>query len=261
MPIVRRPQFEYPASFVPQWTPRVPELAAVANAVSMAMPHVEPLVVASVRNQLDGLSADLKIRAQAFAHQEASHHAQHFRFNKILIGHYPTLRLIDRALAAMYRFISRRSEQVQSAFVAAFEVLAFCVASWMSNRADLLMRDADPTASRLFLWHLGEEVEHRGIAHDVFRESGGKRRTYVLGLILAVALLGIGTFAAAVTVLASDRRLWRPIALGRLVSWGISFLWLAMPLCWLSVFRHPKDFKVPDGVLRWADDPVLVEAL
>src|SRR5690606_13914348 len=47
-PEVRRMRFEWPADLDPDWTPRTPELACVANAVSLLMPHVEPSVVKAV---------------------------------------------------------------------------------------------------------------------------------------------------------------------------------------------------------------------
>jgi uncharacterized protein len=257
LPTVRRPTFTYTDTFDPRWTPRFPELACVANAVSMAMPHAEPLVVKSVRDSMTALPVALQSRAEAYARQEAAHHAQHHRFNQLLMGHYPGARRLDRVLGALYGWISRRNRGTRTGFAAGFEVLAFCVASWVATRADLLFRDAEPEASRLFLWHLGEEVEHRGIAHDVHYGSGGTRRAYFAGLVLAFTVLAIGTFGGAISMLATDRRLWKPVSWGRLISWGIGFLWLAGPLCVLSFVRHPDEFAVPSAVAGWADDQTL----
>jgi uncharacterized protein len=257
VPEVRKPVFEYADDFNPRWTPRFPELASVANAVSMAMPHAEPLVVRSVRDVLEALPEQLQPRADAYARQEAAHHAQHFRFNAILKRHYRGAARLDRFLAFTYRWMGRRSLRLRTGFSAGFEVLAFCVASWMSNRADLFFRDADPEATRLFLWHLGEEVEHRGIAHDVHYQSGGTKPTYLVGLVLAFMLLAVGTFSGACVMLAADRRLWKPVAWARLLCWGVGFLWMAGPICLLSFVRHPDEFIVPAGVAGWVDAPTV----
>ena len=41
----RVPDFAFDAETPPIWTPLHPELACIANAVSLMMPHVEPLIV------------------------------------------------------------------------------------------------------------------------------------------------------------------------------------------------------------------------
>ncbi len=251
VPLVRRPSFEYPDDFDPRWTPRFPELAAVANAVSLAMPHAEPFVVATMRDHQTDCSSELNVRVEAFISQESSHHAQHYKFNRVMIRNYRGIGVIDSVLNKSYGWLGRRSSHLRTGFAAGFEMLAFCVASWMSTRSELLMRDANPEVSRLFLWHLGEEVEHRGIADDVHRANGGGRGTYALGLVLAFVMLAIGTFSGAVLMLAQDRRLWKPIAWGRLLSWGVTFLWQSGPLLLLSFTRRPEEFSAPSGVMGW----------
>ncbi len=255
--VVRRPIFEYPDDFRLRWTPRFPELSAVANAVSMAMPYAEPLGVRAVRDALVLLTPELAARAELYARQEASHHAQHRRLNNLLIEQYRPISRLDRLLKYTYGWVAKRSLPTRTGFIAGFEVLAFCVAAWVAPRADLFFKDADPTAARLFLWHLGEEVEHRGIAHDVHYESGGSRLSYAVGLLLAFVLLGLGTALGTLTFLAGDRRLWNPVTHVRLLAWTFSFLWLAGPLCMLSLWRNPERFLVPSGVMAWADNPTI----
>jgi hypothetical protein len=54
--MTRRVRFEYSEDFKPQWHPLLPELACVANSVSMMMPHAEPYVAKSVRATIEHLA-------------------------------------------------------------------------------------------------------------------------------------------------------------------------------------------------------------
>ena len=64
---VRRVRFHWPDDFEPVWTPKVPELAIAANAVSVQMPYLEPFVVATVRCALDELPPDAPVAASESA--------------------------------------------------------------------------------------------------------------------------------------------------------------------------------------------------
>lgn len=126
----RRVRFSWPDELEPVWTPRLPEMAVAANAVSLLMPHVEPYVVASVQAAADGrlladASPDLVAEAHAYVNQEAQHHAQHRRFNRLLVGCYPALGRVDRGIAWALARLLRRSVRFGLAFAAGFETIAF----------------------------------------------------------------------------------------------------------------------------------------
>ncbi len=254
---IRRVRFSWPDDLDPMWTPRVPELAVAANAVSMLMPHAEPFVVASVRAALDdGAIEDpeLAADARAYVHQEAQHHGQHRRFNDLLVARYPALRRVERFLGWAFGRLRRRSTRFGLAFAAGFETIAFVAARWVDRRQSLL-RDAEPTAATLFLWHLAEEVEHKEVAFDVYEAAGGGRlryawATFVAGLVLAIAAL-VGCW----TILAGERRLLSPIAHLRLIGWSVSFVFTALPVMAVSALpgHHPRDLVDPAGLEHWLD--------
>ena len=108
MPTTRRVRFAWPEDLDPMWTPDEPEFAVAANAVSLLMPHAEPYVVASVRAAIAELAQDpsadpdLLDRARAYAGQEAQHHAQHHRFNDLVIARYPNLAAHDRRMKRVF---------------------------------------------------------------------------------------------------------------------------------------------------------------
>ena len=254
---VRRVRFEWPDDLEPLWTPRTPELAIAANSVSMLMPHAEPYVVASTRAALgEGLvdDPDLAGEAQAYAKQEAQHHAQHRRFNDLLIAHYPGLSSMDRGTAWVFAKLRKRSTRFGLAFAAGFETIAFVSARWVDKHMGLL-RDAEPTAATMFLWHLAEEVEHKGVAFDVYQASGGGRLRYAWAMWVAGLILALGALTGSVSMLWAEHRFFSPTAWFRLVGWSLSFIFVALPVMVISALpgHHPDDLADPVGLEHWLD--------
>jgi predicted metal-dependent hydrolase len=250
-------RFEWPDDLEPVWTPRTPELAIAANSVSLLMPHLEPYVVASARAALgQGLvtDADLAAQAKAYATQEAQHHAQHRRFNDLLAGRYPGLGRVDRVMAWTFAKLRKRSTRFGLAFAAGFETIAFVSARWVDKRMGLL-RDADPTAATLFLWHLAEEIEHKRVAFDVYQGAGGGRLRYLWAMWVAAMVLSVGSFVGSVTMLWTEKRIFSPTAWFRLVGWSLSFVFAALPVMVVSALpgHHPGDLADPAGLEHWLD--------
>ncbi len=253
----RRVSLSWSADLDPMWTPQLPELAIAANGVSLLMPFAEPYVVASTRAAIDdGLVADLDLAALArsYATQEAQHHGQHQRFNRLLTARYPGLRRIERVLAWVFTWLRRRSTRFGLAFAAGFETIAFAAAGWVDTHHGLL-RDADPTAATLFLWHLAEEVEHKTVAFDVYQASGGGRLRYWWATWIAAWILALAALAGTVVMLASEHRLLSPVAWGRLIWWSVSFIFVALPAMVLSALpgHHPSQLPDPVGLEHWLD--------
>ncbi len=257
---MRRVRFAWPDDLAPVWTPRLPEMAIAANAVSLLMPHVEPYVVATVRTATDSplladASPELLADARAYVAQEAGHHAQHRRFNDILVRHYDGLGRVERAVAWVIGRLRRRSTRFGLAFAAGFETIAFVAARWIDGHQRLL-RDADPTAATLFLWHLAEEVEHKDVAFDVYQASGGGRFRYAWAMSIAGVFLALASLASAWTMLAAEKRLFSPTAHLRLVGWCLSFIFVAVPIMVVSALpgHHPNDLVNPSGFDHWLEN-------
>lgn len=246
-PLVRRVRFEWPEDFDPIWT-RVPELAISANAVSLLMPHVEPYVVDAVATAVGSLDGPLADEARAFVRQERQHHGQHRRFNDLVVARFPGLRHVEAAMAWTFSRLRRhRSDRFALAFAAGFETVAYSAARWTARRERALFAGADPMATSLFVWHLAEEVEHKGVAHDVHAASGGGRLRYVVAMTLSMLLLAGFTVAGTLSMLWSTRRIFHPMAHVRMLVWSISFLFELLPNMAVSAVpgRHPDDFVDP----------------
>ena len=250
-------RFAWAADLDPVWTPRLPELSIAANAISLLMPHAEPYVVATVRKAIDDLheqDPELAAAAQAYAAQEAQHHGQHRRFNDHLVARYPHLRRQDRAWRWMFGRLRDRSTRFGLAFAAGFEAIAFVSARWVDQHQHLL-RDAEPTAATMFLWHLAEEVEHKEVAYDVYEASGGGRLRYAWAMTVAAVLLAGAALCGSLTMLRAEKRLFSPVAHLRLASWSLSFIFTALPIMAITVLpgHHPRDLTDPVGLEHWLD--------
>lgn len=253
----RRVRFEWPDDLSIVWAPDEPELAIAADAVSLLMPHAEPYVVAATRAALDeGLVDDPEraAAARAYLTQEAGHHAQHRRFNDLLIAQAPGLARIDRWFAAWFGLLRRRSTRFGLAFAASFETIAFVAARWVDRRQRLL-RGADPTVATLFLWHLAEEVEHKRVAYDTYQASGGGRARHGAAMAVAALVLAVGALVGSLALLRAAGRLWRPTSHLRLAGWSLSFVLAAMPTMVVSLLpgHHPDQLADPAGLEHWLD--------
>ncbi len=258
--MVRRVRFEWPEDLEPDWSPQQPELSAVANAVSMLMPHVEPYVVRSVRAVLDDLDEPLRSEAETWVAQESAHHGAHARFNRILLAKRPSLRRVDRWMAASYRWLDRRSTRFGLAYAAGFETVAFMVARWVDKRSSYLFRGADRTATTLFLWHLAEEVEHKSVAFDVHRARGGSRPSFALGMVTAMLMMAWFTSIGTLTGLVASRRILNPMAHIRMIGWSLGFWFELGPAMAGAALagHHPSAMADPYFLPTWLQsyDPV-----
>ena len=248
------PRFEYPEDFDPRWNPPAPEFACVANSISLLMPHVEPLFVRTARAALDRLDEPLRSRAEEFARQEASHHAEHRRFNQLLSHRYG-LRRSEAAMAAVYGWLWRtRSEPFLLAFSAGSETLAYSIARWTHAHVTDVLGGAQPQARSLFLWHLGEEVGHKSVAFDIHRSIVGTRRYYGRAMCLSLAILAGFVVSTTFAQLWHDRRWWSPVAWFRLTRWALSFFMELVPNMVSSALpgHHPDDLADPVLARSWA---------
>ncbi len=245
--MTRRVDFTYPDDFNPQWHSRLPEFACAANAVSLMMPFAEPYVVKSVRTALPHLEPELASQTREYLAQELQHHAQHRRFNDLLVADEPGLARLERWMRGVFGWLHRsRSDAFNVAFAAGFETVAYTSARWTEARLDKLMTGADDVAATLFLWHLAEEVEHKTVAFDVYQAVHGKRRTYVAGLITSMFALAIFAALGTAFLLYRKGRFFRPVAHWRMLVWTVSFTFELLPAMAVSTLKGHNPAKLAD---------------
>jgi uncharacterized protein len=246
----------------PRWNRSLPEFSAVANAVSLLMPHLEPLVVQTAREARVSLGpdsavspgADLAGRVDGYIAQEARHHVEHRRFNTIVAERYGLAR-IESWMATTARWLGRRSLAFRLSWSAGFETVAFVTARWVDKRATRLFNDVDELPAALFLWHLAEEVEHRDIADELVEAHGLGLVTRLLGMFSALIILGWFTVLGAIRQMTVDRRVLNPFAWLRLVTWGISYAFEALPMLAMTIGKTSRTSQLlaPEWLAAWLD--------
>lgn len=254
-PRPRNPKLRFDPPVAGEWHQKLPEFACAVEAVSLLMPHAEPYVVNSAERVLDDVPDLLRSETEAYIRQERQHHLQHRRFNDSIIGDHRGLTALDRAMGSTFRFLGNRSAGFGVAFSAGFETIAYAGARWTEPRIGSLFRGAGEEPTRLFLWHLAEEVEHKGVAHDVWAATDGNKPRYAMAMMVAAALLAIFTFVGTICLLAGRRKLFSPLAHGRLLLWSITFVFEAITAMVLSCLpgHHPDDFTDPTYLLDWLE--------
>lgn len=250
---VRRVRFEYPEDMDPVWVPHLPEFAAAANAVSLGMPYAEPLFIKAVRSTFDDLDDDLRARSETYIKQEVGHYTQHKRFNDIVSARYPATIRLQRWMERCADWTWRRSRRFNVAYAAGGETISYGVARWTEQHVAELMDWAEPVPATLFLWHLGEEIEHKSSTYDVFEATDGSKLRYAFAM--TVGFISITTFTIIGTLMQlwADRRLHNPMTWFRMIRLAVSLAFVLLPVMVVSALpgHHPRQFTDPSFLPAW----------
>lgn len=181
--VVRRPRWDFAEDLDSVFAD--PDLAEACFRVafSLTLPHLEPYLIRTYRGVVDELpDPQLAADVRAFCGQEAQHHRNHARANKAIRDHLggstaEQLVAIEDELEADYqRFTAERSLRFNTAYAEGFEAMTCAMALTMLEVRAKQMSDGASVPGawdQLWAWHLGEEIEHRTVAFDVYHRLGG----------------------------------------------------------------------------------------
>lgn len=198
-------------------------LSHLTALLSGAFPPGEDSFVRSVR-RVSGQIDDpvLKKRAAGFIGQEAMHGQQHRVLNDQLVKmgyvlvrvpHFAPGSLREKALIRAENLIPAR---VHLAGTAAAEHFTTMLARRILTSPELQeLAAASPEIRNLLNWHALEELEHKSVAFDVYRASGGGEIVRI-GVMTIPYVVVIPAVAAVVGLsILTDPRGWRPIKVTR----------------------------------------------
>lgn len=149
------------------WVRQDPFATAFFNALSAVFPHGETFMIRSLAPWVDRVPEPLKSEVEAFIAQEAAHSREHVAMNKGLIDAGYDIAPLDRKIRAFVSFFQDASDTVKlSATMCIEHFTAIIAAEILKNPHHL--EGVDDANRELWLWHAVEEVEHKGVAFDVW---------------------------------------------------------------------------------------------
>lgn len=228
-PKVRRIRFSFgqPAPMNRHYVEGNIVMSHLTSVLSAAFPPGEESFIRSVRRFTDRITdPELKKRVAGFIGQESVHGQEHRRLNEQLIAMgYPMVRLFtfdhdSRRQRMLVRFENRVPGYVHLAFTAAAEHYTATLAARVLGD-EMQALPGDPEVWNLLNWHAVEELEHKAVAFDVYRNVGGPEWIRI-AVMAAMYGLTIPVVTGEVMVsLATDRAAWlRPVTVVR-QTWGV----------------------------------------
>ena len=149
------------------WVREDPYATAFFNALSAVFPHGEAFMIRSMIPWADRVPPALALEVSAFIEQEAGHSREHVAMNRGLIEAGYDIEPLDRRIRGFVRFFEDASDIVKLTATMCIEHFTAIIASeLLKNRYHL--DGTDEELRELWLWHAVEEVEHKGVAYDVW---------------------------------------------------------------------------------------------
>lgn len=150
------------------WVRDDPYATAFFNALSAVFPHGETFMIRSMIPWADRVPPALALEVSAFIEQEAGHSREHVAMNRGLIETGYDIEPLDRRIRSFVRFFEDASDIVKLTATMCIEHFTAIIASeLLENRYHL--DGTDEELRELWLWHAVEEVEHKGVAYDVWK--------------------------------------------------------------------------------------------
>lgn len=149
------------------WVRKDPYATAFFNALSAVFPHGETFMIRSLIPWVNRVPEPLRSDVEAFIEQEAGHSREHVAMNKALIEAGYDINPLDRKIRGFVAFFEDASDIVKLTATMCIEhFTAIIAAELLKNRYHL--GGVDDDMLELWLWHAVEEVEHKGVAYDVW---------------------------------------------------------------------------------------------
>jgi len=147
-------------------------LTALLNGLAITFPPGERFFIRSVKHFMAELDdPTLNERVRAFTGQEAMHTKEHLNFNRFLDGRgFPAKAMEDFVTKRIGKIQSESSPAANLARTAALEHFTAILATALLEHPEVLER-MDPAVAKLWAWHAIEEIEHRSVAFDVYKEA------------------------------------------------------------------------------------------
>lgn len=178
---------------VPQyWFAANPINTHIENAFSILIPPGELFFIRSVRH-FEHCASDPEQQEliRAFVQQEVLHTRAHNEYNASLkafgVDVDREIAYANRVMVAMGRYLPKKMQLAATAFL---EHLTATGAHTLFTEP-VLGENMHPEMLRFWRWHAVEEMEHKAVAFDLYRDAGGGYLLRVFSAIAAILLLAV----------------------------------------------------------------------
>jgi predicted metal-dependent hydrolase len=161
------------------------------DAFSTLLPVGERFFIEALRRAAAELADPaLDELVKQFAQQEAVHSREHRRYNDRLREQGVDLDRWDRSQKrTMWRMLQLRDVRIPLAITVAAEHITAAVGRAVLH--DHVLAGAHPVIAAFWSWHAAEEIEHKGVAFDLFERVGGTPELRRVIMAWVLLLLGI----------------------------------------------------------------------
>lgn len=186
------------------------------NALSIIFPEGERFFIRSVLAYRDQIS-DPKLLQEIkdFCAQEAQHTLVHEALNELATRHgYPVAKLEALLRRDLRRFSNggKKYPAIRRAALAmtvCMEHFTAILAYQALTNAEATHQGLDPSVEALLKWHALEETEHKGVAFDVYRATGGSPVLLRIAMLAATSLFLLRLCVYVTVLLVKDGSIWR----------------------------------------------------
>ena len=191
------PDFGLQGDDIPRyWLGGDPFKSRFFDALSCLFPEGERFFIACVRDFRDRIDdPELQAQVRDFIYQEGQHGQVHKQYNDRLGRQGIAVdRIIQQQSDVLFKFMRRKMSKTYTLgqTAAAEHVTALMAHSFFDSG---VMREADPRMRAVFAWHAIEEIEHKAVAFDVFRDiAGGGYFTRALSMLQVAITFPLHTF-------------------------------------------------------------------
>ena len=253
----RKMSFEYPERIPEYWYQNDPVPTHFFHSLSILFPEGERFFMDSVRHyEKKIMDPELRRQVKGFMGQEGQHSKEHLRYNRMLAEKgYNVAAMEGRllwGLDALRRYYPRR---FQLAITCALEHFTAIMAHVLLSRPEMTT-GMDPHHAEIWKWHAIEETEHKAVAFDVYRATGGSYWTRIGMMLYITGYFIFETDRNFFHFLFRDKLLFSLRTWWSFLRWGFikpGFLRRVIPL-YFQYFRpnfHPWNLDNARLVAAW----------
>ena len=170
--IPRKMGFKFSSDIPRYWFANDQFKSILMTAFSATLPEGERFFIRSLRNYQTLIKNEqLKLDVSGFIGQEAHHGNEHDAFNALMskLG-MPTNEVEDLVRRFLFWYSDNMSKERQLAKTVALEHFTAIFGELILLHPEVL-DGAHPEVKQLWMWHALEEVEHKSVAFDVYKEQ------------------------------------------------------------------------------------------